>query len=109
MSFKLNPKIFGINDKYIYLCNFNKMSIMSRQTGKIVRSLNLIGNRPYFLLDLQSNVIQVNTLGKKIALYNSDLELLIESIYEDHLDTIYITKENKLAFVDVEKKSIIYI
>ena len=65
--------------------------------------------RPYFILDAQNNIIQVNTLGKKVTLYNSDLELLNESIYDDHLDTIHITKENKLAFVDVEKKYVIYI
>ena len=82
---------------------------MSRQTGRIVRSINLIGNRPYFIVDAQNNIIQVNTLGKKVTLYNSDLELLTESIYDDHLDTIHITKENKLAFVDVEKKYVIYI
>ena len=82
---------------------------MSRQTGKIVRSINLIGNRPYFIVDAQNNIIQVNTLGKKVTLYNSDLELLTESIYDDQLDTIHITKENKLAFVDVEKKYVIYI
>jgi hypothetical protein len=109
MSFKLNPRIFGFTEKYIYLCNFNKMSIMSRQTGNIVRSLNLIGNRPFFLLDVQDNIIQVNPLGKKLTLYNSDLELLNESMYTDSLDTCHVTKENKLAFVDVEKKYIIYV
>ena len=109
MNFKVNPKIFGYTEKYIYLCNFNKMFLMSRQTGRVVKSLNLIGNRPYFILDLQSNILQVNNIAKKITLYNSELEFLIENIYSDLLDTVHVTKENKLAFVDMEKKYIIYV
>ena len=109
MSFKVNPKIYGFTDKHIYLCNYNKMTIMCRQTGKIVKSMNLLGNRPYFMLDAQENIIQVNTLGKKITLFNSNLDFLVESLYSDDLDIVLVTKENKLAFVDVQKLYIIFI
>jgi hypothetical protein len=82
---------------------------MCRKKGIIVKSMDLHGSRPYFLLDSQKNIIQVNSQAKKIALYNQDFELLIENVYSDNLDTVHINKQGQMAFADMEKKMIIYI
>jgi hypothetical protein len=109
MNFKVNPKLFGYDESNVYICNFNKMSIMSRKSGEIVNSMALLGSRPYFLLDSQSNIIQVNNLSKKLTLYNTDLEVLNKTTYDDTLDNVYVTKDNQIAFVDLEKKYVIFI
>jgi hypothetical protein len=104
-----NPVLFGYNAESIYLCNFNNMTIMSRKTGQIEKGLTLFGNRPYFLLDAESNIIKVNNLGKKINLYNKNLDILIKTKYWDTLDIVYLTKDNEIAFVDSEKNNVIFI
>ena len=109
LNFKLNPKIFGYTEEHIYFSNFSKMCIMSRKTGLIEKCMSLRGDRPYFLLDSQQNIIQVNPQAKKIALYNQDFEFLISNTYGDALDVVQINKENQLAFVDMEKKTLIFI
>ena len=91
------------------MLNFNKMSIMSRKSGEIVNSMALLGSRPYFLLDSQSNIIQVNNLSKKLTLYNRDLDVLNKATYDDTLDKDYVAKDNQIAFVDLEKKFVIFI
>ena len=109
LNYKLNPKVFGFTDIRVYLCNYNKVFIMCRKTGMLLKSLCLHGSRPYFLLDSQNNIIVVNSLAKKIALYNNDLEMVIESVYNDNLDTVHINKHDQMAFVDMEKKTVVYI
>jgi hypothetical protein len=108
-GFKLNPKIFGMNDNYLYMSNYNKVSIMNRLTGKEVKKIDLCGFRPYFLMDLQNNILQVNTLEKRLAIYNSELELLAENVYDDEYDCVHINPENKLVFLGTEKKSLIVV
>ncbi len=109
LNFKLNPRIFGLTDELIYMWNYNKVFTISRKSGDLVKSLNLHGARPYFLLDNQDNIICVNSQAKKITLYNQDLEMIIENIYSDNLDSVHINKQDQMAFVDMEKKSIVYI
>jgi hypothetical protein len=109
LNFKLNPKIFGFTNDLIFLWNYKRVFTMSRKTGEVIKSLDLHGARPYFLLDKQNNIIQVNSLAKKISLYNHDLELIIENIYTETLDNVYINKYDQMIFVDMEKKLIIYI
>ena len=82
---------------------------MTRDEGKIIKQLDLDGHRPYFLLDMQANIIQVDTLSKKITLLNSNLDVLIENVYLDVLDNVYITNENKLAFIDSDKKYVLFV
>jgi len=96
----------------------------------------LHGNRTYFLLDEEEegdlvNVIQVNREAKRVTVYNGDLkenkeerEILVESVYENNLDTMHLLKTNnmkqqqrrqrsddlpKFAFVDPNAKAIIYV
>jgi hypothetical protein len=93
----------------VYLSNFNKITIISRHTGNKLRSINLIERHPYFILDSQNNIIQVCTHEGKIKLYNSDLEFLNESLYENEFDTVEMTNKNELAFVDLKNNSITYV
>ena len=105
--FNVNPKLFGYDDNNFY--NVKEMSIMSRKSGEIVKSMALDGSRPYFLLDSQSTIIQVNKLSKKLTLFNTNLEVLNKTTYDETLGQVYVTKDNQIAFVDSEKKYVIFI
>ena len=105
----MNPQIFGFTKNQIFLRNHNKMFIMERESGHVTKALTLEGHRPNFLLDCQNNVIQVDSLCRKISLLNSDLDVLIEHIYKDDLDEVFITRDNRLAFVDIEKSFVVYV
>ena len=93
--FNVNPKLFGYDDSNIYFYNVNKMSIMSRKSGEIVKSMALDGSRPYFLMDSQSTIIQVNKLSKKLTLFNTNLEVLNKTTYDETLGQVYVTKDNQ--------------
>ena len=108
-NFKLNPHIFGFTSTHIYLCNYNKVFIMCRNTGLVVKCMELSGNRPYFLLDKQNNIILVDKLDKRVQLLNSNLESLIENIYSDDLDSVFLLQNNRLALVDTEKKYVVFV
>jgi hypothetical protein len=109
LHYNVNPKLFGYDDNNIYFYNVNKMSIMSRKSGEIVKSMALDGSWPYFLFDSQSNIIQVNKLSKKLTLFNTNLEVLNKTTYDASLSQVYVTKDNQIAFVDSEKKYVIFI
>jgi len=82
---------------------------MEREHGKVVRTLDLDGYRPYFLLDKQNNIIRVDSLSKNISLLNFNLDVLIQNEYSDYLEDVFITKGNKLAFICVDKTFVIYV
>lgn len=103
---KCNPSIFGMTDKYFYMNNCNKVSILDRASGKEVKKIELKGYRPYFMMDMQQNIIEVNILEKRIAIYTSFLDILAESIYNDEYEYVYVTPANNLMFLDVEKKNL---
>jgi hypothetical protein len=105
----MNPKIFGFTDSKIFLFNHNKMFIMDRETGQCTQTKLIEEKRSGFILDHQNNIIQVDSLCKKIFFLNADLDILIENIYRDDLEDVFITKENKMAFVDTEKSFVIYV
>lgn len=109
LNFRINPKLFGFTEEYIYLWNYHKVFIMCRKSGIIVKSMKLHGSRPYFLLDSQKNIIQINNLAKRISLYSHDFELIIENIYSDNLDNVYLNRNDQMIFVDMEKKMVVYI
>ena len=108
MNYKVNPKIFGFTNTFIYMFNYNKAYKMNRATGQVVKSIELNGNRTLFLLDKQNNIIQVDKLDKKLILMNSNFEIINETFYSDNLENVFLTK-NKLAFVDIEKKYVIFV
>ena len=103
---KCNPSIFGMTDNYFYMNNCNKVSILDRASGKEVKKIELKGYRPYFMMDMQQNIIEVNILEKRIAIYTSFLDILAENIYNDEYEYVYVTPANNLMFLDVEKKNL---
>ena len=107
--FKFNSKIFGLTTDRVYLSNYNNVYVLCRNTGKELRKMELSGYRPYFMMDTQGNVLLVNSLDKRIAIFSSELEFLAESFFNDELDCVHVNHKNKLHFVDTEKKSIIVI
>jgi len=103
---KSNPRIFGLTEKHLYMSNFNKVSILDRVNGNEVKRLELRGFRPYFMMDMQKNIIEVNILEKRIGIYTSDLVFLSESIYSDEYEYVHVTPNNNLMFLDIEKKNL---
>ena len=82
---------------------------MHRESGKVVNQVYLNGQGAYFLLDMQNNIIQVDILSKKLTLLNSNLDVIIENFYSDTLEGVFITKENKLGFIDSDKKYVLFV
>jgi hypothetical protein len=137
LRFRQDPQVFGLTDTRVYLRTWHKCYVMCRRTGLVLSSIPLSGNRAYFLLDEEEegekdgdlvNVIQVNRAAKRVTVYNGDLkekkeerEILVESVYENNLDTMHLLKTNnmkqqqridglpKFAFVDPNAKAIIYV
>jgi hypothetical protein len=108
-SLKNNPKIFGITSDSIYFFSMTKMSIMRRLTGEVKTEVPISGDTPYFLLDAQSNIIQVNTVSKRIAVTNYEFDYSILNYFSDNLEDVYLTADNNLAFVDKNKEKVLFI
>ena len=107
--FKFNSFVFGLSEKYIYLGNYNYVYMLNRKSGKEVKKLELSGHRPNLFLDAQGNVIRVNTLEKRITIFNSELEFLVENLYNDDFVCVHVNRENKLHFLDHDKKNLVIV
>jgi hypothetical protein len=109
MALKNNPRIFGITEEFLYLFNVDKMTIMCRLSGLITTQVKISGDMPYFLLDTQSNIIQVNSLSKRIAVINYDFDYSVHNVFSDNLEDLYLTADNNLAFVDRNKEKVFFV
>ena len=49
-NFRIDPQIFGYTESCVYLWTRQKCFVLCRETGKVLRILNLRGNRTSFLL-----------------------------------------------------------
>lgn len=106
---KNNPKIFGFTDKFIYLFNIKQMFLIDRKTGKVLKTLDSNGDPAYYLLDSQSNILKVNSLCKRISLFNFEQEVFIQNKYSNCLDDVYLTNDDYLAFVDKNKEFVVFV
>ena len=106
---RVNTKIFGYTSKYIYLYNYNKVIVMDRQTGHIAKQFPTVSTRPYYMLDAQGNVIQVDTLEKKLTVFNAEFEFLCENVYNDEFEHVSVTKDNVLVFNETEKAYLVFV
>jgi hypothetical protein len=104
-----NPRIFGITEDSLYFFNRDKMTIMCRLSGLIKTQVSISGDKPYFLLDTQFNIIQVNSLSKRIAVINYDFDYSVHNIFSDNLENLYLTADNNLAFVDKNKENVFFV
>jgi hypothetical protein len=109
LSLKNNPRIFGITNDNIYFYSLNKMTIMCRHTGVVKKELPVSGDTPNFLLDNQSNIIQVHSVSKRISITNYEHEYSIHNTFDDNLEDVFITAENNLVFVDKNKDKVLFI
>ena len=109
LKYKYNPQVFGLTDKLIYFFNHQEMTIMDRINGNVVHKKTIVGDKPYFMLDIQSNIIQVNKLSKRILIFNVENEFLIENTYDNHFSAVFATTDHNLAFIDERKKYLVMI
>ena len=115
LNYKINPKVFGLTEKLIYFYNHAEMTIMDRVKGKVVHKKQIIsGDKPYFLLDTQGNIVQVNKLSKKVSVFNFDVELneseINQKIHLPKLKELEIKKISLLNyFTDLRSLEIIEI
>jgi hypothetical protein len=105
---KCFARVFGMTEKYLYISNSNKVAVLDRLTGRELKKVELKGYRPYFIMDLQHNILEVNILEKRIGIYNSNLEFLGENVYNDEYEYVLVshTPDNHLLFLDLEKKKL---
>jgi hypothetical protein len=108
-KYKLQPKVFGITYEHIYLYNQNKMTIMDRASGQVLHQLPLAGDVSYFLLDRQNRIIEVKPESKRIAVHDFDRNNVIRNTYSDDLGDVFVTAENRLAFIDNMKESVLFL
>jgi hypothetical protein len=110
LNYKINPKVFGLTENLIYFYNHAEMTIMDRIKGKVVHKKQIMsGDKPYFILDTQGNIIQVNKLSKKVSVFNFDVEFSIENNYDDCYDGVFSTCDGHLALVNGQKKFLVLI
>ena len=93
----------------IYFYNHNEMTVMDRKSGKTVHKKYIIGDKPYFLLDTQSNIVQVNRSSKRFSVFNIDMDYSIETVFDDCYSGVYATFDNHLALVNTDKKFLVYV
>ncbi|CAF0717126.1 unnamed protein product [Brachionus calyciflorus] len=106
---KNNPRIFGFSEEQIYFFNRNQMVIMDRKTGLVSRSVESNGDPAYFILDPQNNIIKVNSLCKRISLFNYEHDISITNRYSDCFDDVFLTVDNYLVFVDKNKEFVNFV
>lgn len=106
---KLNPSIFGFSSNKIYFFNSKKMFIMSRKLGIILNSIDKINEKSYFILDSQSNVIELNTHSNKIKLFNFENEILVESSYDLNFDDAFLIEDKYFVFVNKQKETLMIV
>lgn len=103
---KLNPIMFGFTDKNIYFYNSKSMFVMSRKLGLIVKEMNKINDKSYFILDSQMNVIEINTHSNKLKLVNFEYDISVEASYDLNFDDAFLVEEKYFVFVDKNKESL---
>ncbi len=106
---KLNPIVFGYTENNIYFYNTKAMYLMSRKQGTIVKTVNKINEKSYFVLDSQLNLIEINTSSNKIKLINFENEISVESNYDLNYDEVHLIEDNYFAFIDKSKDILIFV
>lgn len=96
---KMNPTIFGVGEDYVYLYDKKSMTLMSRHTGRVEKLVGKMNEKSYFVLDSQSNVIEINPKANHIRLHNFHLDLIVDSMYEEAFEYVHLIEDQYLAFV----------
>lgn len=103
---RLNPIVFGYTDNNVYFYNSKTMYVMSRKSGLILKTVNKINDKSYFLMDAQLNIVEINTNSNKIKLTNFENEISVEATYDYNYDELYMIEDGFFVFVDKCKETL---
>lgn len=106
---KYNPVIFGINEEKIYFYTKKTMTIMCKKTGSILNSFEKSNEKSFFLLDSQSNVIEINTYGNYIKMHNFHVDMNVNSTYDVNYENVCLIEDQYFAFVSANKENIVVV
>jgi hypothetical protein len=103
---KMNPIVFGFDKDNIYFYSKKSMSIMSRKSGLILKSILKTNEKSFFILDSQSNIIEINVFSSNIILHNLKLDIKIDSFYDNNFDSVSLIENQYFAFVSLNKTEV---
>lgn len=109
------PSVFGLTDEHVYFYNHVEMSVMCRESGDLVERQPIIsGDKPYFMLDSQHNVIRVNKASRRVCLFSIKHDFVIEAEFTDDFDAVCLTQEKEsdrdaMVFINNSKRVLKFI
>jgi len=103
------PIIFGLNKDIIFFFTKKAITFMCKKTGMILKKAEKSNENSFFLLDFQSNMIEIDTYGNSIKLYNSQVDMNANSTYDVNYDKVCIIEDQYFAFVSADKQNIVIV
>ncbi len=103
---KYNPVIFGYNEEKIFFYNKKSMTVMCKKNGCVLNSFEKSNERSFFILDSQSNVIEINTYGNRVKLHNFHVNMSVDSTYDINYENVCLIEDQYFAFVYSNKENI---
>ena len=79
---------------------------MSRKSGLILKSILKTNEKSFFILDSQSNIIEINVFSSNIILHNLKLDIKIDSFYDNNFDSVSLIENQYFAFVSLNKTEV---
>ena len=106
---KVNPVVFGLSQDNIYFYTKKYMAIMCRTTGTISKQIKKINEKSVFILDSQSNIIEIYEAGNRVRFHNFYLEVTVDSVYDPNFDSVSLVEDQYFAFVSISKEIVTFI
>lgn len=106
---KYNPVVFGYNEEKIYFYNKKSMTVVCKQTGCVLKQLEKSNEKSFFVLDSQSNVIEVNTHANFIRLHNFHIDMSVCSTYDTNYENVCFVDDQHFVFVHSNKENILFV
>ena len=106
---KVNPVVFGLSKENIYFFTKKYMAIMCRTTGTIMKQIEKINEKSVFILDSQSNVIEIYVTGNRVRFHSFHLDITVDSVYESNFDSVSLVENQYFAFVSTSKDTVTFI
>jgi hypothetical protein len=106
---KVNPVVFGLSKENIYFYTKNYMAVMSRTTGFVWKQIEKINEKSVFILDSQSNVIEMYVVGNRVRFHSFHLDITVDSVYDPNFDSVHLVEDQYFAFVSTNKDSVTFI
>ena len=106
---KVNPVVFGWSKENIYFYTKKYMAIMCRTKGTVWKQIDKMNEKSVFILDSQSNVIEIYVLGNRVRFHNFHLDITVDSVYDPNFDSVNLVEDQYLAFVSTNKDTVTFI